>query len=602
MSAPRGRRAGFPEAPADASGESDTLAALRFSVPLPDGEAVGVNMTAWSRPRLTRSFAAAFRDDLTAPGTICTKPMVKRRLNELRRFWHFLDDTGETVETLEAVTPELIDRYEAWLARHGGRSIYQRQLLARPIALLRLIDEREPERLSPALIERLSYLSLRPYEPSQPRDAYSPGVAEALRQAARRQVLDTATRIAPEGVLPEPPDGLHPAVLEQYLAVLEEIDRRGWLPQRREPLANRLIQRAACWGTPIGRWEDLHARFHLRADDVIAFLVLLSLETGLEIEACTRLKAGCLRNPTKGSVEIEYLKRRARGAEWKRLRVRDGGPTTPGGLIRLARRLTARARRHAGGEALWVYCCHAGLIAGMKYHSIPAQYFVRRHALVDDDGAVLHLQLARLRKTQKAEWYLKTNGQLDAFAVGHSLEVAANHYADIPALRHVHEQTVAEALQDAADAALEPHVVTPDAEQAIRAEPAHADLPVPAGEVVAFLDGAQDVWLASCSGFYDSPFGRKGEACPVAFWGCLECPNAVITSRKLPALIAFLDFMTGQRESLTAGDWAVKFARAYRRIAEQILPAFPEPVVAAARSIAADRSDLLHLPPEAGAR
>ena len=44
----------------------------------------------------------------------------------------------------------------------------------------------------------------------------------------------------------------------------------------------------------------------------------------------------------------------------------------------------------------------------------------------------------------------------------------------------------------------------------MRNAPASADLPVPPAEVIAFLDGAQDLWLASCSGFYASPFGNKG--------------------------------------------------------------------------------------------
>ncbi|MFZ5732448.1 MAG: hypothetical protein ACOY4O_06925, partial [Pseudomonadota bacterium] len=124
----------------------------------------------------------------------------------------------------------------------------------------------------------------------------------------------------------------------------------------------------------------------------------------------------------------------------------------------------------------------------------------------------------------------------------------------------------------------------------------------PPAEAIAFLDGAHDLWLVSCGGFYDSPFGSKGKACPVPFWGCLECKNAVITSRKLPALIAFQTFMIAQREQLSAGDWAAQFAGAHRRIAEQILPAFPEAQVAAARAIAATRKDILYLPPEAGAR
>ena len=237
----------------------------------------------------------------------------------------------------------------------------------------------------------------------------------------------------------------------------------------------------------------------------------------------------------------------------------------------------------------------------MKNHHMPAQYFVRRHQLTDDEGEPLNLQLSRLRKTQKAEWYIKTNGQLDAFAIGHSLEVAANHYADIPALRRIHEETVAEALHDAAEAALKPRIVTPETEARLRADPATSDLPVAKTKTAAFLDGEQDVWLASCSGFYKSPFARKGEPCPNAFWGCLECENAVITSRKLPSLIAFMTFMTAQREVLAGTDWAMKFGHAYRRIAEQILPAFPDTDVAAAKAIAADRTDLFHLPPEAGA-
>lgn len=42
--------------------------------------------------------------------------------------------------------------------------------------------------------------------------------------------------------------------------------------------------------------------------------------------------------------EIEYCKRRARGAEWKRLRVRDGGSSTPGGLIRKVQHWTEAER------------------------------------------------------------------------------------------------------------------------------------------------------------------------------------------------------------------------------------------------------------------
>ena len=90
--------------------------------------------------------------------------------------------------------------------------------------------------------------------------------------------------------------------------------------------------------------------------------------------------------------------------------------------------------------------------------------WTRRHAIVDDDGRPLRLLLSHLRKTHKALWYIKTEGHMARFAVGHTPEVAARHYADVPALRPLHEATVAEAFEEAVTAALTPIVLTPEQE------------------------------------------------------------------------------------------------------------------------------------------
>jgi hypothetical protein len=264
-------------------------------------------------------------------------------------------------------------------------------------------------------------------------------------------------------------------------------------------------------------------------------------------------------------------------------------------------KLTRDARRYLETDKLWLYYTWGRLVSGIRQPTKQTRLWTHRHGLVDDSGQPFHLVLSRLRKTQKAEWYVKTRGQLEQFAVGHTPQIAATHYANIPALRHIHEQTIADGLADALDTAMNPRLILPEAEEMFRADPVRADLPLPPDEVIAFLDGAQDLWLASCSGFYNSPFTTKGSACPVPFWGCLECRNAVITSRKLPALINFLDFMLTQREMLTAIDWEAKFGRAHRRIVEQILPSFPESVVVAARTIAGSQVESIYLPPEAAA-
>ena len=111
------------------------------------------------------------------------------------------------------------------------------------------------------------------------------------------------------------------------------------------------------------------------------------------------------------------------------------------------------------------------------------------------------------------------------------------------------------------------------------------------------LRGENDVWVAGCANFYASPFGRAGSACPVPVWGCLECPNAVITSRHLPAILLFLNRMIAERERMEEGAWAALFGRAYARIVEQMLPAFPPEVVTAARAMLEASTPLFALPP-----
>ena len=45
-------------------------------------------------------------------------------------------------------------------------------------------------------------------------------------------------------------------------------------------------------------------------------------------------------------------------------------------------------------------------------------------------------------------------------------------------------------------------------------------------------------------------------------------------ARKVPALLAFLNFIRAQRQVLSEADWIAKFGRVHGRIAEQILPRF----------------------------
>src|SRR3546814_3454815 len=77
------------------------------------------------------------------------------------------------------------------------------------------------------------------------------------------------------------------------------------------------------------------------------------------------------------------------------------------------------------------------------------------------------------------------------FAVGHSREVAARHYADLPSLRPLHEAAVADAFRAALAAAM-PTILPPTAEQTLREAPEQAGPLMPPDTVGPLLDGEQD--------------------------------------------------------------------------------------------------------------
>lgn len=592
----RGNYARFPEATPATANAAMVLDPRRFTVQCDDGCQVLVDMSDWTRPALAGEMAMLIEEYVRRMGPSPIARSVRRKVRQLGQFWAFLDGNDLPVRQLSDIDTTLINKYEVWLEQHGPGRLQQRLLLATFIGILRIAPETRAGTLSQETIARLTFIGHGEGGVSRPRDAYSSGIANRLLNAARAQVDDARRRIALGDALPPTPPGLKigSRLHEHYIAVIDQIVRLGKVGTRQKGVA-RFVQ-LAHFHKLDNRMEALHAGFYLTRLDLIAFIVWLSLETGMEMECLLRLKADCLRNPAKGYVEIEYRKRRARGSEWKRLRVRDGSSGTPGGMIRLAITLTERARKHLATDRLWAIWTITGLRLPSDDGPQGVEVFVGHHQLLDDEGAPLHLSLSRLRKTNKAEWYRRTEGQLEHFAVGHSIPVAARHYADIPALRPIHERTIAEALGDALEMALKPTILLPVT---------NSDQPDTRGSGIkngTKTSSVEDLWLSRCGSFFESPFGSAGEACPIPFWGCLECENAVITVRKLPALIAFQSFMADQRGALDTDEWTSKFGRAWWRITGQILPAFPAALVDAARNEAeAAGPDLLYLPVETSA-
>ena len=592
----KGRPVGFRhEDGVSSRSSSDTVVGLRFTIAAAYGGRVLVDLVDLQPRCLAIAFAGALRQAAELGGSIGAASVVRQHIQGYRRFFTYLRAQAPTVDGPADLGAEHLDSFHADLEARGLTPIHRHTILAKVINALRRIDTDSPGMLDEVLRRRLAYTSSQPVGRSRPRDAYSPFVARQLRDAARTDVARIIRRLQ-DGPVTE-----SDAVLRRVTATVHGIIAQHGRIGHDHPAFKSLYFMRLRRNLPVSCLiEDVHGRHYLTAADIPPFLVLLSLETGLEIECCKALTIDCLRNASAGIVDVAYLKRRARGAEHKTIKVRDGGVGTPGGLIRRVVEVTAAARHHHPGQGLWVHHRVGTLTDQIGHSPETIDAWRRRHGIVDDEGRPLHLVLSRLRKTHKALWYLKTEGHMARFAVGHTPEVAARHYADVPSLRPLHEATVADAFTEAV-ARSAPIVLTPAREEAWRRAPEHADGPVQAGHVAGLLNGEQEVWLAGCASFYDSPFGAPGSPCPQPFWGCLDCSNAVITTRKLPAILAFLTFIEMQREALTAADWSLKFGRAHARITTQVLPVFSETDISQARALVADHQHALYLPPEAHA-
>ena len=563
---------------------------LRFCVNARSGGAVELDFTDLRPRALAIETAQALRRLSEVGGPLGARSTILAYARTVRIFFRYMAEEAPTVSSSGQIVAQHIDGFEIWLENEGKSRVHAFPQLSKVVVVFREIDANDPNRVSDGLRRRLRYTSARPFERPRPRDAYSPFVAKQLRDAARADVAATLRRL--DGDLPEHLAAhSDPVICKRAEALRDAISCQGFLP-RNSRLTSALYRAMYTSGLPTSSLlDDVYSRFYLTVHDLPPLLTLLSLDTGLEIECVKALKADCLSSASAGTVTLHYTKRRAHGLSQKTMRVRDGGPTTPGGLIRAIVTMTERARQFHPSDALFVFYHACGFRDVVRHPEATLRHWIARHSIVDDHGQPLKLLLSRLRKTHKALWYLKTNGHMARFAVGHTTEIAARHYADIPSLRPLHEATIAGGLEDAIGLSAS----TKDDQVS---DVSLSEDVVDTGKTPATAT-AQEIWLARCSGFYDSPFSKPGAPCARPFWGCLDCRNAVITERKLPAILRFLDFILSQRMSIGAQDWAAKFGHVHERITRQILPAFSDEVIASARATLKAHPPMTYLPPEA---
>lgn len=336
--------------------------------------------------------------------------------------------------------------------------------------------------------------------------------------------------------------------------------------------------------------------------DIIPFIVLLTLKTGLNAESILSLGRDCLQGSEGNMTWVEYKKTRG-SHEVMRRKFSHRGAYSPVGIIKTVLNMTEglmpiaipgyenylwlchqiiKGKKGGGGgefsnKAGIIGACHALLlINGRKHEKSPG--FFEIYDVRGRDGNVLHFTFLSARKTDATNAYLKHGNlaNVSKKVLKHHGKAAANttaiHYLSNDATKHIHDSTIRNA-QDKTVTEARIITITNDNPNDTELKNIATNLNLTKKKVLSIVKGEQDVFIASCKDFYNKPGGQPDTPCNDA-WQCFGCSNGLWTARILPRLIKFMWFIEEQRLLLDEVDWRMKFGKAYDVITGQIMPRF----------------------------
>jgi len=535
-------------------------------------------------------------------GFIRTPRSLHAYASTARTFLKFLQNDPRVCqcEKLEDLSSNAVMEFEEWCARHYGAD--STTVEYRVAGILSLLEIAHKLAINHRVdLRRKARGRSKKKQNSVPHEPYSQTETNALITFLETKWKATLERLTIEGprILSE---GLDPRKdgWEFDRNLVWEIHGKGTVSAQDiiDATGHHVI-----WDLYNGRLTKLHHLLYPSSADLIAPALLLSLLRGLEPESVWCLSVNCIKNEQRGEVEIEYVKRRAHGDPWKRVKGLLKPGLSSGRIIKDVIRITTHARNFTGNESLWQFY-GAGKLCYARWSVRQATLIRSAHGyfdgLLDDQGNPLVVHATRLRKTFKSWEYTTKKGKLSEFARGHTVDVAALHYANVEAHRNTHEAAIDAALDDLVQGVQRPIVLnTEDESKALSSDAiAQETVGIPAIQLKELLNGESNLWLSTCKGFRSSPFAAKGRPCPVPYFGCVECGNAVITTRKLPALLAFLTHMIQKRHSMSEATWAEVFSRPWEIIVHQIIPSFSENEISRAINEAEVSCDVLAFLPE----
>lgn len=483
-----------------------------------------------------------------APEIPGSSETVRSAISNLGSFLGDELDDG-SCESLDVATLERrhLDRWELDLVtrQRQERSDTRYRYAVHLFALLRRIEDDAPGTLDPAVAKRVR-------AQTRLQHIRRPGPAE-FSTWERRRLIRAAKPLA-SGSL-----------------------ERSQRPGHRGPSRDELIAVAILLG--FGTGEPPEVLRALRVTDITALQSDPSDRRGVDALAISGGADAYLVRYTKrraGTVYEDVIHRQQRLAHWS---------------ITTLLAITATGRERLNSDLLWLWSPRRQRTEPLSQVPWTSDWSLRKwvgqhiSGPTDDMCPAISepITYGRLRKTLVSREaiddparYLRTDRR-------HSAQTFFAHYAASPVLRAHAGKILVEAVEELFQHAVAgPIVVGPDAEQALHNG---ATTPVLQGvSVERLLDGELDGPLAACRDPLDSPHGDAGSPCPSYANGqCFSCPNAIITSRHLPAVIRIVEILRPERFGRVDA-WQVLWGPTYKFLTEVVLPQFSSDSVDNARA------------------
>lgn len=321
------------------------------------------------------------------------------------------------------------------------------------------------------------------------------------------------------------------------------------------------------------RKEEVYGYLYPSREDLIPFILMISIKTGLNKESISSLKRDCIDEASKTdeSFKLRFSKSKTHTTCDSRT-FSCNGRFSVYGLIKEVLKITEPLVEHAvADDKDLLFIGHVNNSTRGTVHSFSDQSYLTYMLNVKKDHGWfyshglgnINFKFDKARETYATNRYKKTGnlGKVQKNLRHKDIGTTELHYIDGNALRDTHEQTICHVQNNI----IFEGVVRGDNIISLNRESNEL------GDRVI----EQDIFFSTCKDFYNRPGGEINSPCDRP-WSCFTCKNGVWTTGILPRLYAFFNFINEQKACLPQADWEAKFSTPYFIIKDHIFPKFKE--------------------------